>query len=203
MDLFGFDYQINILPYDGEVYYFGQFIDDDDAASILLSELIQNIRWRHDELFIYGRHIITNRKTAWYGDSALKYSYSNTTKTALPWVPALSSLKNLVEKQTQTSFNSCLLNLYHSGVEGMAWHSDDEKELGEEPTIASISLGAERKFSFKHKRTKENISLLLERGSLLFMKGVTQKHWQHSLPKTTRVTEPRVNLTFRTIFEQF
>lgn len=203
MDLFGFDHQINILPYDGEVYYFGQFIDDDDAASILLSELIQNIRWRHDELFIYGRHIITNRKTAWYGDSALKYSYSNTTKTALPWVPALSSLKNLVEKQTQTSFNSCLLNLYHSGVEGMAWHSDDEKELGEEPTIASISLGAERKFSFKHKRTKENISLLLERGSLLFMKGVTQKHWQHSLPKTTRVTEPRVNLTFRTIFEQF
>lgn len=199
MDLFGFDHQLNILQCDGEVYYFGKLIDDDNA-DVLLSELLQNISWEHDELAIYGKHITTKRKTAWYGDSAFEYSYSNTTKKALPWIPALSSLKNLVEQQSQSSFNSCLLNLYHAGDEGMAWHSDDEKELGDEPTIASISLGAERKFSFKHKKTKQSISLPLEHGSLLLMKGVTQKYWQHSLPKTTKVKEPRINLTFRTIF---
>ena len=200
MDLFGFDQQLNILPCDGEAYYFGKLIDD-AKANALMSDLLKNISWEYDELIIYGKHIITKRKTAWYGDTPLKYSYSNMTKTALPWIPALVELKRLVEKQSQSTFNSCLLNLYHTGDEGMAWHSDDEKELGDQPTIASLSLGAQRNFSFKHKSTKENVSLSLESGSLLLMKGITQKHWQHSLPKTTKVSEPRINLTFRAIIE--
>lgn len=201
MDLFGFDHQLNILPHDGEAYYFGKLIDDVKAQE-LLSGLLQNIRWEHDELIIYGKHITTKRKAAWYGDKQFKYSYSNSTKTALPWTSLLSELKKLVEYQSQSSFNSCLLNLYHVGDEGMAWHSDDEKELGDNPTIASLSIGAERKFSFKNKSTKESVSLPLENGSLLLMKGVTQRYWQHSLPKTTKVKEPRINLTFRTILEK-
>lgn len=200
MDLFGFDSQVNILPHDGEVFYFGKLIEDGKAQA-LMSELIQNITWQHDELIIYGKCIVTKRKVAWYGDSPFQYTYSKATKTALPWIPVLSELKSLVEQHSQSTFNSCLLNLYHGGDEGMAWHSDDEKELGETPTIASLSLGAQRKFSFKHRNTKENVSLPLENGSLLLMKGVTQKHWQHSLPKTTQVIEPRINLTFRSIIE--
>ena len=198
MDLFGFDKQLNILPYDGEVYYFGRLIKDDKVQNAI-SELMESIAWESDKLFIYGKHITTKRKTAWYGDSSLSYSYSNTTKVALPWIPVLLELKAFVEAHTQTTFNSCLLNLYHSGDEGMAWHSDDEPELGAEPIIASLSLGADRKFLFKHKGTKENISLSLSNGSLLLMKGLTQTHWQHSLPKTKKVSEPRINLTFRTI----
>jgi alkylated DNA repair dioxygenase AlkB len=107
------------------------------------------------------------------------------------------SFKNLIESRTQISFNSCLINLYHDGDEGMGWHSDDEKSLGLNTVIASVSLGAERKFSFRHKDTKETITLLLERGSLLLMKGETQTHWQHSVPKMRKVIHPRINLTFR------
>lgn len=198
MDLFGYDNQLNILPYDGEVLYFGQSLDDDKATS-LMSVLLRDINWEHDELFIYGKHITTKRKTAWYGDNPISYTYSNSTKTALPWVPVLSELKAFVEKQTEATYNSCLLNLYHTGDEGMSWHSDDEKELGPETIIASLSLGAERKFSFKHKSTKENVSLTLANGSLLVMKGLTQRYWKHSVPKTTKVLEPRINITFRTI----
>ena len=198
MDLFGYDQQHNILPFDGEVYYYGSVIDA-AKADLLMKDLLNQISWKHDELFIYGKQIVTKRKTAWYGDSQLKYSYSNTTHTALPWIPVLTQLRELIEEQSHTTFNSCLLNLYYAGDEGMAWHSDDEKELGEQPIIASVSLGVERKFSFKHKSTKENVSLSLEKGSLLLMKGDTQQYWQHSLPKTTKVKEPRINLTFRTI----
>ena len=201
MDLFGFDQQLNILPYEGEVYYFGKIINDSESQR-LFAELLESIAWKHDELVIYGKHITTKRKTAWYGDYEHQYSYSNTTKIALAWIKVLIQLRALVEKQSQSTFNSCLLNLYHAGDEGMAWHSDDEKELGDQPIIASLSIGAERKFSFKHKKTKENLSLNLESGSLLIMKGDTQKNWQHSLPKTTKINEPRINLTFRTILDK-
>ncbi|MGC1927444.1 MAG: alpha-ketoglutarate-dependent dioxygenase AlkB [Candidatus Nitrosopolaris sp.] len=105
----------------------------------------------------------------------------------------------MVEKLTETKFNSCLLNLYHNGSEGIAWHSDDEKSLEKNSTIASLSLGAERKFSFKHKQTKQTISLVLEHGSLLIMEDATQTYWLHSLPKSKKITGPRINLTFRTM----
>ncbi|HWZ22942.1 MAG TPA: alpha-ketoglutarate-dependent dioxygenase AlkB, partial [Cytophagaceae bacterium] len=164
-----------------------------------LEKLLSKIEWKNDEAIIYGRHIITKRKAAWYGDRNYSYTYSNTTKQALAWTTELLELKKNVEKITGVSYNSCLLNLYHDGNEGMAWHSDDEKNLGKNTNIASLSFGAERKFSLKHKLTKETISIVLENGSLLVMKGSTQTNWQHCLPKTTKVKSPRVNLTFRTI----
>ncbi len=196
MDLFGFDHELNILPYEGEVFYYGQILESEFVKDIRLS-LLKNIAWKNDEVVIYGKHIVTDRKIAWYGDQSYSYTYSNTTKQALLWTTELLQLKQLVEQCTGTAFNSCLLNLYHNGAEGMSWHSDDEEALGGNAVIASLSLGAQRKFSFKHKRTKETVSLELEDGSLLLMKGVTQQHWLHSLPKTTKVSEPRINLTFR------
>jgi alkylated DNA repair dioxygenase AlkB len=191
----------NLLPYDGEVVYYGRVIPLIEANNYL-NILLQNIEWKNDEAVIFGRHIITKRKAAWYGDSSYSYTYSGTTKQALPWTKELLVLKDIAERLTGTKYNSCLLNLYHNGDEGMAWHSDDESSLGKDTAIASFSLGAERKFSFKHKRTNESHALLLENGSLLLMKGATQTNWLHSLPKSKKVTAPRVNLTFRTIVDQ-
>jgi alkylated DNA repair dioxygenase AlkB len=162
---------------------------------------MQNTQWEKDEVIIFGKHITTKRKVAWYGDSKYLYTYSNTTKRALAWTKELSELKQIVEEYAGIKFNSCLLNLYHNGNEGMGWHSDDEESLGKNNTIASLSFGAERKFSFKHKQTKQIVSLVLEDGSLLIMKDATQSNWLHSLPKSKNITQPRINLTFRTIHE--
>jgi len=192
----------NILPYDGIVNYYGKVMDTPEADSYLQT-LLDTIEWKHDEARIFGRHIITKRKVAWYGDRNFSYAYSGATRIALDWTPALLALKTLVERLTGETYNSCLLNLYHTGDEGMAWHSDDEKMLGKDSTIASLNFGAERKFSLKHRANKEEMrSLLLENGSLLVMKGTTQSYWLHSLPKSKRVTSPRVNLTFRTMIPQ-
>jgi alkylated DNA repair dioxygenase AlkB len=136
---------------------------------------------------------------AWYGDSHFEYTYSNTTKRALPWTQELLGLKSIVENKTGEKFNSCLLNLYHNGNEGMAWHSDAEKDLKKNGAIGSLSFGAERKFGFKHKVTKETVMILLEHGSLLVMRGTAQINWQHRLPPTKRILNERINLTFRTI----
>lgn len=190
----------NLLPKDGEVNYYGKVMTLPQANEFF-DYLFENVEWRNDEAVIYGKHIVTKRKVAWYGDKDYEYSYSNTTKRALPWTPELLALKALAEDKTGETYNSCLLNLYHNGQEGMAWHSDAEKDLKRNGAIASLSFGAERKFSFKHKHTKETISVLLEHGSLLVMKGTTQTHWLHRLPPTTTVQKPRVNLTFRTIVE--
>lgn len=199
MDLFsGTEPFINVLPYDGVVNYYGPVIGL-QKANHYLHKLLDTIAWKNDEAIIFGRHIITKRKAAWYGDSGFDYTYSGTTKQALPWTDELMDLKNLTEQLTGDRFNSCLLNLYHDGNEGMAWHSDDERSLGKNTTIASLSFGAERKFSLKHKADKEARSVLLAHGSLLVMKGTTQTNWLHSLPKTKRITRPRVNLTFRTM----
>ena len=148
---------------------------------------------------IFGKKIITKRKVAWYGDIPFPYTYSNTTKTALPWTKELLELKALVEKESGETYNSCLLNLYHDGSEGMAWHSDAELDLKKNGAIGSLSMGAVRKFAFKHKKTKESISQVLQHGSLLVMKGETQTHWLHRLPPTKVIFTPRINLTFRTI----
>lgn len=198
IDLFSGSGPVNLLPYDGEAIYYGKIISAGSSA-LYLQKLLEEISWKNDEAVIYGKHIFTKRKVAWYGDTEFAYTYSNTTKQALLWTPELLILKKLVEETTGTIFNSCLLNLYHTGEEGMAWHSDDEKSLGKNTTIASLSFGAERKFAFKHKTTKQTISMVLESGSLLVMKGSTQTHWLHRLPPTVKVTRPRVNLTFRTI----
>jgi alkylated DNA repair dioxygenase AlkB len=190
----------NILNKDGTVDYYGKILSSEEANQYY-DLLMQNIQWKRDEVIIFGKHITTKRKVAWYGDSGYLYTYSNTTKQALAWTKELSELKQIVEELAGTKFNSCLLNLYHNGNEGMGWHSDDEKPLGKNNTIASLSFGAERKFSFKHKQTKQIVSLVLEHGSLLIMKDATQTNWLHSLPKSKNITQPRINLTFRTIRE--
>lgn len=188
----------NLLPYDGIVNYYGKIFDFNES-DIFFETLLKTIVWKNDEAIIFGKHYVTKRKVAWYGDEAFEYKYSNITKTALPWTPELIEIKKNIEKISGERFNSCLLNLYHNGDEGMAWHSDGEKDLKKDGAIASVSFGAERKFSFKHKDTNETISLLLEHGSLLMMAGTTQSHWLHRLPPTKRAFNPRVNLTFRTI----
>jgi alkylated DNA repair dioxygenase AlkB len=133
---------------------------------------------------MFGKKIITKRKVAWYGDSPFRYTYSKVTKEALPWTPELLTLKNRIETATGETFNSCLLNLYHSGDEGMAWHSDDEIDLKRNGAIGSITFGAERKFAFKHKHIDQKVEMLLEHGSLLVMKDTTQTFWLHRLPPT-------------------
>ena len=193
---------INILPTEGIVNYYGEIMPNDEANSYFQT-LLAEIDWRPDQAVIFGKHIETKRKVAWYGDTLqgkpFSYTYSNITKYSLPWTQTLQVLKALVEEKTGESYNSCLLNLYHDGSEGMAWHSDGEKDLKKNGAIASLTFGAERKFSFKHKQSKELISLALKAGSLLVMKGETQKYWLHRLPPTKKIHEPRINLTFRTI----
>jgi len=200
MDLFNTlpDKQINHLPKDGTVHYYGMVLNR-HKADYYLNALLQTIDWRNDAAVIFGKRIITKRKVAWYGDEPFEYTYSSTTKSALPWTQELLELKLLIEQQTGETYNSCLLNLYHTGEEGMAWHSDAEKVLKKNGAIASLSLGAERRFAFKHKVSKETINLFLQHGSLLLMKDHTQTHWLHRLPPTKIISKPRVNLTFRTI----
>jgi len=200
MDLFGngINEHTNLLPRDGTVLYYGRIMTRKEAGHYM-ERLLHGIEWRNDEALIFGKRIVTKRKVAWYGDAGFEYTYSNTTKTALPWTPELLALKALTEERTGETYNSCLLNLYHDGSEGMAWHSDGEKDLEKNGAIASLSLGAERRFGFKHKQSGQVVSLVLEHGSLLLMKGTTQTYWLHRLPPTTKVKTPRINLTFRTI----
>jgi len=189
----------NLLSCDGETFYHGAVLPPCEADRYL-DLLLQTIAWRQDEIVLFGKRIVTARKVAWYGDLGCDYTYSGTTKAALPWTPGLLELKTLVEERSGAAFNSCLINLYHHGGEGMAWHSDDEPEIVRESAIASLSLGAKRRFRFKHKKLPgETVAVELEHGSLLVMAGATQTHWLHCLPKTTRVDAPRVNLTFRLI----
>lgn len=198
MDLFNNKTISNLLPNDGEVHYYGKIFNS-EKNHYYLDTLLHDIPWENDKVFIFGKLIITKRKIAWYGDKPFEYTYSKTTKSALPWTKDLLELKKIVEKKTGETFNSCLLNLYHNGDEGMSWHSDAEKELKKNGAIASLSFGADRNFLFKHKISKQTVSLVLEKGSLLIMKGSTQTNWLHRLPPTKKVKSPRINLTFRTI----
>ena len=190
----------NLLSAGGIVQYYGPVLQQ-AKASAYFQALLHGIAWKNDEAVIFGKHYITKRKAAWYGNEGYAYSYSNTTKQALAWTPELVELKKLVEEKSGASYNACLLNLYHNGGEGMAWHSDDEKSLFPGAPIASLSLGAERRFSLRHRQTGETLSVMLEHGSLLVMKGDTQTNWLHSLPKALKVKDPRINLTFRTMKE--
>jgi alkylated DNA repair dioxygenase AlkB len=201
MNLFKDDPTANLLPFDGTANYYGPVFTEAEAQ-LYFAALLNGVRWKNDETVIFGKHIVTARKVAWYGDSHYSYTYSGTTKQALLWIPELLSIKSIVERLTGSKFNSCLLNLYHDGNEGMAWHSDDEKMLGPNSPIASLSFGAERKFCFKHKSRPETVSIFLESGSLLVMRGATQTNWLHSVPKSKKIKTPRINLTFRTIVLQ-
>lgn len=202
LDLFALDRdpRRNLLPADGEVYDHGCLYRDEEAAE-LFAALRETVPWQHDELVIAGKRLVTARQVAWFGDREKAYHYSGATKLAQPWTPLLTQVKERVEAAVGSPFNACLLNLYMSGDEGMSWHSDDEGALGRLPTIASLSLGATRRFDFRHKGDRRKVSLMLEGGQLIVMTGATQHHWQHALPKTKRVRTPRINLTFRTILD--
>lgn len=156
----------NLLSNDGVVHYFGKIFDEKEVEN-LFEILLNEIEWKNDEAIIFGKKIITKRKVAWYGEEKFNYTYSKITKTALPFTKELNLIKKKIENLTGEKYNSCLLNLYHDGSEGMAYHSDGEKDLKKNGAIASVSFGAERKFSFKHKETKERIDLFLQNGSLL------------------------------------
>jgi alkylated DNA repair dioxygenase AlkB len=195
------DPPINVLPQDGEANYHGVMLED-NAADFFLEHFLNAIEWRNDEAIVFDKKIITKRKVAWYGSRPFDYTYSKITRSALPWTSQLLELKQLIETITSETFNSCLLNLYHTGDEGMAWHSDNERQLKRHGAIASVSLGAQRNFAFKHKHTQQTHTTLLQHGSLLVMQGTTQDHWLHRLPPSKKVHTPRVNLTFRTVVER-
>ncbi len=196
--IFPIDEKINLLPKNGKLFYFSDFLDLENSLG-LIPELRAQLNFKNDETIVFGKHRVMNRLTAWIGDEPFFYGYSQIKRKAEPWNKSMLSLKRKVETVCKSSFNSCLLNYYPSGDDGMGWHADNEKELGLNPIIASISLGADRKFSLKHNETKEKFDLVLNSGSLLLMSGEIQHFWKHSLPKTKKVHAPRLNLTFRTI----
>lgn len=187
----------SLLPRDGEVSLC-DFLPAPQASELLLA-LRTAVPWQRDTVRMYGKVITTRREMAWYGDPGCAYSYSGIRREPLPWIAELRQLRHALEHHTRQQFNSCLLNLYHDGSEGMSWHSDDEPELGPNPTIASISLGAPRRFLFRHRRDAETVEVLLTHGSLLIMSGATQHAWRHSVPPMRKEKAERLNLTFRKI----
>ena len=174
-----------------------------DESQLYMRQLTQSVLWRREKIKMWGKEIVTKRRIAWYADDGKSYTYSGSTFFPSQWNNVLLQLKERVENYSEIKFNSVLLNEYPSGEVGMGWHSDDEKELGTDPIIASLSFGANRDFIFKHKTDKsiENVKLHLKSGSLLLMLGSTQHYWKHSLPKRLKVKEPRINLTFRNIIQ--
>lgn len=165
--------------------------------------LLNDIFWKQEKIKLYGKEVDIPRLTAWYGDSGKSYSYSGISMMPAPWTDTLLEIKERVDREARVRFNSVLLSLYRSGQDSLSWHQDDEPELGEDPVIASVSFGATRSFQFKHKARKElrKVSIDLTHGSLLIMKGPTQRYWVHQVPKTPRSVGPRINLTFRVIHD--
>ena len=190
--------EVNLLPRDGGAHYYPAFISSVDSNK-LMEQLLQSLQWQSDQIKMFGKLVTTRRKVAWIGDPRCTYSYSGVKKSPKAWTPEILFVKNQREELAQSEFNSCLLNLYHDGEDGMGWHSDNEKELDASAPIVSLSLGAQRKFAFRHKGDKTTIPLYLENGSALMMRSPTQEFWQHALLKTKRVSSPRINLTFRKI----
>lgn len=192
----------NLLPHDGEAVNHGPVFGGGESRRIF-GDLFAEILWKLDVVRMFGREITTARKVAWMGNAGLNYTYSGKSKVPLPWSPLVLDLKEKVEAKTGEVFNSCLLNLYHDGDEGMSWHRDNEASIVRDSMIACLSFGAVRKFHFKHLETKERITTVLESGSLLTMSGEIQRYWQHALPKSKKVSEARISLTFRQMKEAF
>ena len=189
----------NLLPYDGKVNDLGVVID---YPSPLYYALLTTLPWQPDIVTLFGKTHVTTRQIVWMGDSDASYQYSGHTRQAIAWTDSVFHVKHHIEQQLSkiginADFNSCLLNYYPSGHDGMGYHADDEKELGHQPVIASLSLGATRKFVFKHKKTQDKVELYLESGQLIVMHGATQQYWKHSITKTKTVDEGRISLTFR------
>jgi alkylated DNA repair dioxygenase AlkB len=188
------------LP-DAELFFYPQLLEY-NQADILLASLRQEIEWTQNTIRFYGKESLVPRLEAWYGDPGKSYSYSGIHMNPKPWTQNLIQIKKAIEPIAKVTFNSVLINYYRDGKDRVAWHSDDEKELGQNPVIGSISLGAERKFKMRHRQYKTNglkYEIMLNHGSFLLMKGTTQHHWMHEIPRTAKPTDPRINLTFRII----
>lgn len=189
----------NLLPLDGEAYLIDHALSTEDADSSF-SDLLENADWRQEHAVLFGRRIAIPRLTAWYGAHA--YGYSGIRHEPAELTPALTALKSTIEGVAGKRFNSVLINLYRDGRDSMGWHSDDEPALGPEPEIASLSLGAMRRFHLKHRTEGDRVAIDLGHGSCLLMRGLCQTCWRHQLPKTRKRVGPRINLTFRTLRER-
>ncbi|MEX6686443.1 alpha-ketoglutarate-dependent dioxygenase AlkB [Danxiaibacter flavus] len=189
----------NLLPFDGEVYLFPALFTKEESSK-LYDLLAESIQWKQEPIVIFGKQIMQPRLTAWYGDEQKPYSYSGITMHPHPWSKELLEIKHRIESVANHIFTSALLNFYRNGYDSMGWHKDNEKELGINPVIGSVSFGSDRTFCFKHAKEKTPTQkATLNSGSFLLMKGATQHHWLHSIPKEPKITEGRINLTFRTI----
>lgn len=186
------------LP-DAEVHYFPDWLAS-PLATKLYTSLSSSLNWQQDNIKLFGKSVKIPRLQAWYGDVSSEYSYSGLTMRPQPWTQNLLALKARCENTAATTFNSVLANWYRHGQDSMGMHADDEPELGQQPVIASVTLGEARPFLFRHKDTRKTLSLPLEHGSLLIMKGNTQRYYQHGINKTTKIIAGRINLTFRTIY---
>ncbi len=189
----------NLLPYDGKVNDLGVVIED---TTTLYDTLLNELPWHSDIVTLFGQTHVTTRQIVWMGADNANYHYSGQTRQPIPWSDAVFHVKQSIERALANigiivDFNTCLLNYYPSGADGMGYHADDEKELGHQPIIASLSLGATRKFVFKHKKTQDKVALYLESGQLVVMHGDTQTFWKHTITKTKTVAAGRISLTFR------
>jgi len=190
----------NLLPYQGEVYFYSDFLSENGNEEFYSALLIE-VPWKQEPIKIFGREVMQPRLTAWYADEGKSYTYSGITMQAFSWTSNLLKIKEKVEHVSGLRFNSALINYYRNGNDSMGWHRDNEKELGKNPNIASVSLGAARIFKFRnYKNKKEQVSLELTGGSLLTMLGETNHQWEHAIPKTTKVNSGRINITFRFIY---
>jgi alkylated DNA repair dioxygenase AlkB len=183
---------------DGELLFCRQVFAPEESMA-LFQRLYDDIAWQRHVIKIYGRSVAVPRLSAWYGDPAALYGYSGLRLKPLPWTPTLLEIREKVEALAGAPFNSVLLNLYRDGRDSVGWHSDAEPELGRNPVIASVSLGASRQFMLRHNKRRLQMALELDSGSVLIMAGSTQHHWRHQLPKSRQAVGPRINLTFRQI----
>jgi alkylated DNA repair dioxygenase AlkB len=188
----------NLCPVDGELYLIKAFYER-DVADALFASLYRTLAWQEESVLIFGKACKVPRLMCWYGDPGAIYRYSGVEHRPLPWTDELSAIKARIERFGGDGFNSVLANLYRDGRDSMGYHADNEKELGINPTIASLSLGDSRLFRLRHKKRRENLDIVLEHGDLLIMAGALQHHWVHALPKTRQAKNPRINLTFRRI----
>jgi alkylated DNA repair dioxygenase AlkB len=175
-----------------------RWLDPDDADEVLARLLLQT-PWEQPILRIGGRQVHAPRQTSWHGDSGCFYRYSGRLDAPRPWMPPLEAIRNRLEQETGIRFNTVLANLYRDGRDGIGWHADNERELGPAAIVASVSLGASRRFKLRRNDGSQAVDMILEHGSLLWMGPGTQKTWQHSLPRMTRVQAPRINLTYRQV----
>jgi alkylated DNA repair dioxygenase AlkB len=190
-----------ILPCDGSAVLHESFLEP-TAADEILARLLGEVSWQHHSITLFGRVVPEPRMSSWIADVGVSYLYSGRRRQPAPWTDTLTYLRDKAGDLAGNRFNSVLANLYRSGNDSMGWHADDEPELGPEPVIASISLGAERRFDFRHNITGDRASTILPHGSLLVMSGESQHAWKHRMAKTARVHEPRINLTFRSVMIQ-